>query len=642
MVEHAQCTPTLYDTIRLARIVNEVTRQLKIRVQQRRRLPDQNDRILSVINKCTKPQRSHRGREVGLPYSGGGDWELAFRRDIDKLNITTSAGQLSKVAADDKLFLAAARIDPEKSAGIACRFAQLQRCRIVLDRLRDYKRWCKEQELEPGYPQNEINQEKSLANAEHLLLRYMHVLLHSLRNLVILHVAFELLLRIQRIFNQGWFFEWPNRRRPLSSTWPWNIKPSLVVLWGVCWMFYDAINFEGEEQTPMQNSTLDNDLVFWDVEAASTAPQTQPIEGYLRLDPQDARSFNVLTDTAPQSSVEAMPGSRQEAPLPLGDLTLPMYSNGSIYMPTGPNASLPPFRGHQRFPFPQNPGDPATFQGHPQNWQHTLGPSSPHVTRPYSHNPPRIIVQPAQILSPELNRRPQEHSSSPRSVASGYSNDMPLRSTNSYSVSPESGTPSPGRALPDSINSPTMTASSPSSSLKKERIIKKNEKGHYCEWSKHMDKHDRPYSCSESGCEKLQGFTYPGGLIRHEREVHKKHGGPKEALYCPHSSCKRSSGPGFTRRENYNEHLRRVHGETAERRDEPLEGDDNSDAHVEVGRKRKRKSSSAASARSDSAPITDDTESLRDEVKRLRRENEEMRNSFQRLEEAIRLGRHGC
>merc|ERR1711900_76770 len=29
-----------------------------------------------------------------------------------------------------------------------------------------------------------------------------------------------------------------------------------------------------------------------------------------------------------------------------------------------------------------------------------------------------------------------------------------------------------------------------------------------CEWSKHMDKHDRPYKCPSEGCEKLPGFTY--------------------------------------------------------------------------------------------------------------------------------------
>ena len=47
--------------------------------------------------------------------------------------------------------------------------------------------------------------------------------------------------------------------------------------------------------------------------------------------------------------------------------------------------------------------------------------------------------------------------------------------------------------------------------------------------------------------------------MRHERKVHRKHGGLKKALMCPHKSCKRSSGLGFTRQENLNEHLRRVH-----------------------------------------------------------------------------------
>lgn len=77
--------------------------------------------------------------------------------------------------------------------------------------------------------------------------------------------------------------------------------------------------------------------------------------------------------------------------------------------------------------------------------------------------------------------------------------------------------------------------------------------------SKHMDKHDRPYRCQDPGCAKLQGFTYSGGLLRHEREVHGKHGGPKAQLMCPYQNCKRHSGKGFTRKENLNEHVRRVH-----------------------------------------------------------------------------------
>ena len=74
-----------------------------------------------------------------------------------------------------------------------------------------------------------------------------------------------------------------------------------------------------------------------------------------------------------------------------------------------------------------------------------------------------------------------------------------------------------------------------------------------------MDKHTRPYVCEESGCEKIQGFTYSGGLLRHQREVHKQHGGPKAPKMCPHRDCKRSTGTGFSRKENLQEHLRRVH-----------------------------------------------------------------------------------
>lgn len=74
-----------------------------------------------------------------------------------------------------------------------------------------------------------------------------------------------------------------------------------------------------------------------------------------------------------------------------------------------------------------------------------------------------------------------------------------------------------------------------------------------------MDKHDRPYRCAHDQCAKLQGFTYSGGLLRHEREVHGKHGGPKAQLMCPYDDCKRHTGKGFTRKENLNEHIRRVH-----------------------------------------------------------------------------------
>ncbi|KAI6464625.1 hypothetical protein MCOR16_001532 [Pyricularia oryzae] len=132
-----------------------------------------------------------------------------------------------------------------------------------------------------------------------------------------------------------------------------------------------------------------------------------------------------------------------------------------------------------------------------------------------------------------------------------------------------------------------------------------------CEWNKHMDKHDRPYKCTAEGCEKLPGFTYSGGLLRHEREVHAKHGGPKNPLNCPHPTCKRHTGKGFSRQENLNEHLRRCH-----RNGSPSNAEgDTDDAASEAGVKRKRETE-------------DDVAELRAEVKKQRLENDELRQKL--------------
>lgn len=137
--------------------------------------------------------------------------------------------------------------------------------------------------------------------------------------------------------------------------------------------------------------------------------------------------------------------------------------------------------------------------------------------------------------------------------------------------------------------------------------------------SKHMDKHDRPYKCGAAGCEKLPGFTYSGGLLRHEREVHGKHGGPKNSFYCPHPNCKRHSGKGFSRQENLNEHLRRVHTQngTTLNNNEGETDDGASDNATANGQKRKREDRG------------EDDGDLREEIKRVRQENEELRRQVQ-------------
>lgn len=140
-------------------------------------------------------------------------------------------------------------------------------------------------------------------------------------------------------------------------------------------------------------------------------------------------------------------------------------------------------------------------------------------------------------------------------------------------------------------------------------------------YSKHMDKHDRPYRCKESGCEKLPGFTYSGGLLRHEREVHGKHGGPKKQLNCPHPNCKRHTGKGFSRQENLNEHLRRVHTDGASSQMTQIEEpEEDASQAVVIGVKRRR---------GNSKEETSELETLREEIKKMRAENEELKKNSQ-------------
>lgn len=76
-----------------------------------------------------------------------------------------------------------------------------------------------------------------IANYEHLLLRLQAELVQ-----VLTRKALEELLRGGHDKRQRkllcWFSEFAEK--PLSTSFPWNIKPSLAVLWGVCWMFYNG------------------------------------------------------------------------------------------------------------------------------------------------------------------------------------------------------------------------------------------------------------------------------------------------------------------------------------------------------------------------------------------------------------------
>ena len=89
----------------------------------------------------------------------------------------------------------------------------------------------------------ELLDQKTLANLEHMLNCLRYATLEALAYCYLQVVGAEFAhwhSYWQQRWQTGdaWFAEWPGGRRPLNTTWPWDVKTSLLVLWGVCWMFY--------------------------------------------------------------------------------------------------------------------------------------------------------------------------------------------------------------------------------------------------------------------------------------------------------------------------------------------------------------------------------------------------------------------
>ena len=85
--------------------------------------------------------------------------------------------------------------------------------------------------------------QKAAANLEHMLRCLQAAALEALAHCYLKAVEAEFAhwhSYWQQRWQTGdaWFTEWPSGRRPLNTTWPWDVKVSLLVLWGVCWMFY--------------------------------------------------------------------------------------------------------------------------------------------------------------------------------------------------------------------------------------------------------------------------------------------------------------------------------------------------------------------------------------------------------------------
>jgi hypothetical protein len=85
----------------------------------------------------------------------------------------------------------------------------------------------------------------------------------------------------------------------------------------------------------------------------------------------------------------------------------------------------------------------------------------------------------------------------------------------------------------------------------------------------HENKHTRPFICEVSGCPRTNGFSTLGELQRHKRS-HFQSLFPNEdeswsrRYFCPEPSCDRSSSnpnnKPFTRKDNRDDHNKRIHG----------------------------------------------------------------------------------
>lgn len=136
----------------------------------------------------------------------------------------------------------------------------------------------------------ELNCDKFVANLEHILRSLQQAALDALirhyLSLVEAHILhWHLYWQHSKRIGEGWFAEWPNSHRPLSTTWPWNIKPSLLVLWGVCWMFYgpSGNNKRRPTRNPEGAAELSADL------------RTGPLGSQSRPSPQQSNSSRQQT-----------------------------------------------------------------------------------------------------------------------------------------------------------------------------------------------------------------------------------------------------------------------------------------------------------------------------------------------------------
>ena len=155
---------------------------------------------------------------------------------------------MTTVASDDRLFLKHNVHLFARDASVRFNSHVFDLSTLLLDRLQAFQRIksrCHRNKNLHDVLADDNDKQKFIANLEHLLLCIQQAALQALVRLSSGLVEADVhhwhqYWKQRKQVDDAWFTEWPGGRHPLSTTWPWNIKPSLLVLWGVCWMFYSS------------------------------------------------------------------------------------------------------------------------------------------------------------------------------------------------------------------------------------------------------------------------------------------------------------------------------------------------------------------------------------------------------------------
>ncbi|KAI9802680.1 MAG: hypothetical protein M1825_002702 [Sarcosagium campestre] len=398
-----------------------------------------------------------------------------------------------------------------------------------------------------------------------------------------------------RVLNPEIYFEWPDCKPPLNTRWPWNIKVALVVLWSVYWQnvypdnqdlygrrpsYEDLLTRQNLQSAPAQDAFLgQQDALQQNVNGSGLASTRLDISS-INLSSSDDIELDIadfVNDPIPyesprhpllpqelQRSLSTLVSGQNQAATQIAGLGSQFDYGPGAFMPYLSGAVDPPLNS---LSFASDPQIVQT-QGQKPNSTSNLAPPSIRIEVPDGHfrlhhdHTPSPTCRSASSAITGFDELSMNAGNLPSPAASTVPGHVPGKSTGPASMEPgDEATPS----------KPIRTPRPRQPRSRSEENPPRDENGIYCKkcqeagvrrsfsQKKHVDTHDRPYKCMDSICSNLPGFTYPGGLQRHQKEVHHLHGGPPKALLCPHRSCTRSTGPSFSRKENLNEHLRRRH-----------------------------------------------------------------------------------